>query len=153
MNAFAIGFGSALATAFAAWLVILAAPTPGPGDPWVLVAVVALGSGAVLLFAWLGLRGALLGIRPRDLRAEFRAADPRGWRSAIAGFLSGVAGLAALVAAARAGGPGEGERDVRLLRFMALGLGGLAASPVVGVLVFLWAFGSRTGPPPPPPGD
>ncbi len=150
MNAFAVGFASVPVAAFTAWLIALDARTPGPSQPGLLAAVLAVNAGIIFIILWLGIRGALLALKDRDIRAEFRAADPRGCRSLLAGVLSGAGGVAALIGSVTLGGPGENERDMAMFRFFALGFGGLVASPFVGVAVFLGLFRPRPAPPAPP---
>jgi hypothetical protein len=150
VNAFAIGFGSVPVAAFAAWLLVFATRPPGPVHPGVLAAILAVAAGGTFVILWLGVRGALLALKDRDIRADFRAADPRGWRSAAAGVLSGLAGVAPFLGAILLGGPGETERNVVVPWFFALGLGCLTASPFVGAAIFFSLFLPRSAPPAPP---
>jgi hypothetical protein len=148
VNRFALGYGLALSGCLTGNLLRLVVRDQLPVSIQSVVALVI--SAAVIAGAgWFGLRAIFTGVSKPDLRASFRAADPRGWRSVVAGFLSGLAGIAAAVASFELNEPSGHERDPRTILAGALVWVLILGSPIAGAVLFLWLFRPRSPQPPP----
>jgi hypothetical protein len=150
VNAFGLGYGTALAAGFAVWAGIQRARQPDPLDVAGGAPLFLLASGSILVFGWVLVWGPLSQIRNPDVRAAFRAADPRGWKSAATGLLSGLAAIASVVLAYRLNEPSGQERDLATVRFGLIAFMLIAFSWMVGAALFLAVFRPRQAPPAPP---
>ncbi|MFO0848695.1 MAG: hypothetical protein U0871_09095 [Gemmataceae bacterium] len=150
MNLFALGFGVALAACLYGNLYRLSLTGSPSSSPWVQAAVFLGGALITVGAGWLGLRAVFTAVTKPDLPAAFRAADSSGWRSFLAGFLSGLAGIAAAVGSYYFAAPSGHERDPRTILAGLSIYACIGAGPIAGAVLFLWLF--RPRPPQPPTG-
>ena len=152
MHRFALGYGIALSACVCGNLLRLTLRDPPPPDPVVSAVTLAVSAVVIAGAGWFGLVAVFTAVSKPDLRAAFRAADPRGWRSLLAGFLSGIAGIGAAVGSFVLNEPSGHERDPRTLLAGALVWVLILGSPIAGTVLFLWLFRPRPAPPSPPGG-
>lgn len=147
MHRFALGFGLALSACLCGNLLRLTLRDPPPPDPVVSAVTLAVGAVVIAGAGWFGLAAMFTAVAKPDLRTAFRAADPRGWRSLFAGFLSGIAGIGAAVGSFVLNEPSGHERDPRTLLAGALVWVFIGVGPIAGAVLFLWLFRPRSAPP------
>jgi hypothetical protein len=144
MNGFALGYGLALAGCFTSLMLYLSARDGPPPNPTASAAALAFGTVLIAGAGWFIVRALFTAVQGRDLWADFRAADPRGRRAPLAGFLSGVVGIASGVGTQIAIAPSGHKRDPTTILAGALTWVLICGSPVAGAVLFLWLFRPRS---------
>jgi len=147
VNRFALGYGVALSACLTGNLLRLIV-RDGLPESVQSAATLAIAAVVIAGAGWFGLRAIFTAVSKPDLRAAFRDADPRGWCSLLAGFLSGIAGVAAAVGSFILNEPSGQERDPRTILAGALVWVLIGLAPIAGAVLFLWLFRPRPAPSP-----